>query len=75
MGKKRIKELKAQIKEAKKVLAELEKKKDKQVAKAQHKVVEDLEGMIDDNSKNKEGLFELISEFASEVKKFFTKAK
>ena len=42
MGKKRIKELKQQIKEAKKTLAELEKKKDKQVAKAQHKVVEDL---------------------------------
>lgn len=75
MGKKRIKELKAQIKEAKKVLADLEAKKDKQISKAQHKVVEDLEEMIDDSSKNKEGLFELITEFGSEVKKFFTKAK
>jgi hypothetical protein len=75
MGKKRIKELKLQIKEAKKVLADLEKKKDKQVAKAQHKVVEDMEGMLDENSKNKEGLFELMAEFASEVKKFFTRAK
>lgn len=75
MGKKRIKELKQQIKEAKKVLADLEKKKDKQVAKAQHKVVEDMEGMLDENSKNKEGLFELMAEFASEVKKFFTRAK
>jgi len=75
MGKKRIKELKQEIKEAKKVLASLEKKKDKQVAKSQHKVVEDLEAMIDDSSKNKEGFFELIAEFASEVKKFFTKAK
>lgn len=75
MGKKRIKELKQQIKEAKKVVADLEKKKDKEVAKAQHKIVEDMEGMLDDNSKNKEGLFELMAEFASEVKKFFTKAK
>ena len=75
MGKKRIKELKAQIKEAKKVLADLEAKKDKQISKAQHKVVEDLEEMIDDSSKDKEGLFELITEFGSEVKKFFTKAK
>lgn len=75
MGKKRIKELKLQIKEAKKVLADLEKKKDKQVAKAQHKVVEDMEGMLDENSKNKEGLLELMAEFASEVKKFFTRAK
>jgi len=48
IGKKKIKELQKQIKEAEKTLAELEKKKDKKVEKAQHKVVDDLEGMMND---------------------------
>jgi len=68
MGKKRIKELEKQVKEAKKTLAELEKKANKKLLKAQHKVVEDLENMIDEETLRKESLIELSEEAWQEAK-------
>ena len=68
MGKKRIKELESQVKEAKKTLAELEKKANKKLLKAQHKVVEDLENMIDEETLRKESLIELSEEAWQEAK-------
>lgn len=68
MGKKRIKELKKQVKEAQKVLDALEKKKDKKVLKAQHKVIEELEVLIGQESLRTETLAELSEEAWQEVK-------
>ena len=68
MGKKRIKELKKQVKEAQKVLDALEKKKDKKVLKAQHKVIEELEVLIGQESLRTESLVELSEEAWQEVK-------
>lgn len=68
MGKKRIKELQNQVKEAKETLAELEKKANKKLLKAQHKVVEDLEIMIDEESLRRESLLELSEEAWQEAK-------
>ena len=75
MGKKKIKELQSQIKEAEKTLKELEKKKDKKVAKAQHKVVEDLETMMNDETLKKESLLELGEETLREAKNLILKVK
>ena len=75
MGKKKIKELQSQIKEAQKTLEELEKKKDKKVAKAQHKIVEDLENMINDETLKKESLLELGEEAWQEAKALLLKVK
>lgn len=68
MGKKRVKELQKQVKEAKKTLAELEKKANKKLLKAQHKVVEDLENMIDEETLRRESLIELSEEAWQEAK-------
>ncbi|OUR68842.1 hypothetical protein A9Q73_03350 [Bermanella sp. 47_1433_sub80_T6] len=68
MGKKRIKELQKQVKEAQKILAALEKKKDKKVLKAQHKVIEELEVLIGQESLRAESLVELSEEAWQEVK-------
>jgi phosphoenolpyruvate-protein kinase (PTS system EI component) len=75
MGKKKIKELKAQIKETQKTLEALEKKKDKKVLKAQHKVVEDLETMMDDDTLRRESLLELGEEAWQEAKALLGKVK
>lgn len=75
MGKKKIKDLQKQIKEAEKTLAELEKKKDKKVEKAQHKVVDDLENMINDEVLKKESLLELGEEAWQEAKNLVLKIK
>jgi len=75
IGKKKIKELQKQIKEAEKTLAELEKKKDKKVEKAQHKVVDDLEGMMNDEVLKKESLLELGEEAWQEAKNLVLKIK
>ncbi len=68
MGKKRIKELQKQVKEAKATLAELEKKRNKKILKAQHKVIEDLESMIDEETLRRESLIELSEEAFQEAK-------
>lgn len=68
MGKKRIKELQKQVKEAKSTLADLEKKANKKILKAQHKVIEDLENMIDQESLRRESLLELSEEAWQEFK-------
>mgnify|MGYP000055237560 FL=1 len=68
MGKKRIKELQKQVKEAQKTLAALEKKKDKKVLKAQHKVIEELEVLIGQESLRAETLVELSEEAWQEAK-------
>jgi phosphopantothenoylcysteine synthetase/decarboxylase len=68
MGKKRIKELQKQVQEAQKTLATLEKKKDKKVLKAQHKVIEELETLIGQESLRAESLVELSEEAWQEVK-------
>lgn len=68
MGKKRIKELQKQVKEAQKTLAALEKKKDKKVLKAQHKVIEELEILIGQESLRAESLVELSEEAWQETK-------
>lgn len=73
MGKKRIKELKKQIKEAKNTLKELEAKKEQEVAKAQHKVINKLDEMIEEETMQKEGFGQLVGEFFAEVKKLFGK--
>lgn len=75
MGKKKIKELQNQIKEAKKTLKELEKKKEKKLAKAQHKVIEDLEVMMEDEILKKESLLELGEEAWQEAKTLVLKLK
>lgn len=75
MGKKRIKELQKQVKEAKKTLEALEKKKDKKILKAQHKVIEDLENMIDDDTLRRESLLELGEEAWQEAKALLGKFK
>lgn len=75
MGKKKIKELQGQIKEAKKVLADLEKKKEKKLAKAQHKMVEDLEVLMNDETLKKESLLELGEEAWQEAKALLAKVK
>jgi len=75
MGKKKIKELQNQIEEAKKALVDLEQKKEKKLAKAQHKVIEDLESMIDDEALKKESLLELGEEFWLEAKSLLLKLK
>ncbi len=68
MGKKRIKELQKQVKEAKKTLEALEKKTDKKLLKAQHKVIEDLDALLDQESLRRESLIELSEEALQEVK-------
>ncbi len=68
MGKKRIKELQKQVKEAQKTLAALEKKKDKKILKAQHKVIEELEVLIGQESLRAETLVELSEEAWQEAK-------
>lgn len=68
MGKKRIKELQKQVKEAQKILAALEKKKDKKVLKAQHKVIEELEVLIGQETLRRETLVELSEEAWQEAK-------
>lgn len=75
MGKKKIKELQKQVKEAQKTLAALEKKKDKKVLKAQHKVVEDLETMMNDETLRRESLLELGEEAWQEAKALLGKVK
>jgi len=75
MGKKKIKELQKQVKEAQKTLAALEKKKDKKILKAQHKVVEDLEVMIKDETLRRESLLELGEEAWQEAKALLGKIK
>lgn len=75
MGKKKIKELQSQIKEARQALDDLEKKKDKKLAKAQHKVIEDLESMMADEVLKKESLLELGEEFWQEAKSLLLKLK
>ena len=75
MGKKKIKELQKQVKEAQKTLAALEKKKDKKILKAQHKVVEDLEVMIKDETLRRESLLELGEEAWQEAKALLGKRK
>ncbi len=75
MGKKKIKELQKQVKEAQKTLAALEKKKDKKILKAQHKVVEDLEVMINDETLRRESLLELGEEAWQEAKALLGKIK
>jgi phosphoenolpyruvate-protein kinase (PTS system EI component) len=68
MGKKRIKELTKQVKDAKSTLADLEKKANKKILKAQHKVIEDLENMIDEEALRRESLLELSEEAWQEAK-------
>ncbi|MGK0444760.1 MAG: phosphoenolpyruvate-protein kinase (PTS system EI component) [Bermanella sp.] len=68
MGKKRIKELQKQVKDAKSTLADLEKKANKKILKAQHKVIEDLENMIDQETLRRESLLELSEEAWQEAK-------
>ena len=68
MGKKRIKELQKQVKDAKSTLADLEKKATKKILKAQHKVIEDLENMIDQETLRRESLLELSEEAWQEAK-------
>jgi phosphoenolpyruvate-protein kinase (PTS system EI component) len=68
MGKKRIKELQKQVKDAKTTLADLEKKANKKILKAQHKVIEDLENMIDQETLRRESLLELSEEAWQEAK-------
>ncbi len=68
MGKKRIKELQKQVKDAKKMLAALEKKTDKKLLKAQHKVIEDLDTLLDQESLHRESLIELSEEAIHEVR-------
>ncbi|MFY0641684.1 MAG: hypothetical protein JXR16_11600 [Bermanella sp.] len=68
MGKKRIKELQKQVKDAKSTLADLEKKANKKILKAQHKVIEDLENMIDEETLRRESLLELSEEAWQEAK-------
>jgi phosphoenolpyruvate-protein kinase (PTS system EI component) len=75
MGKKKIKELQKQVKEAQKTLEALEKKKDKKILKAQHKVVEDLEIMINDDTLRRESLLELGEEAWQEAKALLGKIK
>jgi phosphoenolpyruvate-protein kinase (PTS system EI component) len=75
MGKKKIKELQKQVKEAQKTLEALEKKKDKKILKAQHKVVEDLETMMDDDTLRRESLLELGEEAWQEAKALLGKVK
>lgn len=75
MGKKKIKELQKQVKEAQKTLAALEKKKDKKILKAQHKVVEDLETMMDNETLRRESLLELGEEAWQEAKALLGKIK
>lgn len=75
MGKKKIKELQKQIKETQKTLEELEKKKDKKILKAQHKVVEDLEVMMGDDTLRRESLLELGEEAWQEAKALLVKVK
>lgn len=75
MGKKKIKELQSQIKEAKKALADLEKQKEKKLAKAQHKVIEDLELLMADETLKKESLLELGEEAWQEAKGLLVKVK
>jgi hypothetical protein len=75
MGKKKIKELQKQVKEAQKTLEALEKKKDKKILKAQHKVVEDLEVMMDDETLRRESLLELGEEAWQEAKALLGKVK
>ena len=68
MGKKRIKELQKQVKEAKTTLASLEKKANKKILKAQHKVIEELETLISQESLRRETLLELSEEAWQEAK-------
>jgi len=68
MGKKRIKELQKQVKEAKTTLASLEKKTNKKILKAQHKVIEELETLISQESLRRETLLELSEEAWQEAK-------
>ncbi|MGR6871658.1 hypothetical protein ACU6U9_15320 [Pseudomonas sp. HK3] len=68
MGKKRIKELQKQVKDAKSTLADLEKKANKKILKAQHKVIEDLENMIGQETLRRESLLELSEEAWQEAK-------
>ncbi|MEH6346296.1 MAG: hypothetical protein V7785_14480 [Bermanella sp.] len=68
MGKKRIKELQKQVKEAKSTLASLEKKANKKILKAQHKVIEELETLIGQESLRRETLLELSEEAWQEAK-------
>lgn len=68
MGKKRIKELQKQVKEAKQTLGELEKKANKKILKAQHKVIEELEVMLDQETLRRETLLELSEEAWEEAK-------
>lgn len=68
MGKKRIKELQKQVKEAKQTLGELEKKANKKILKAQHKVIEELEVMLDQETLRRETLLELSEEAWDEAK-------
>lgn len=75
LGKKKIKELKKQIKESKKALKELEAKKTKKLEKAQHKVIEDLETMMEDEIVKKESLLELGEEAWQEAKALLSKLK
>ena len=75
MGKKKIKELQKQVKEAQKTLEALEKKKDKKILKVQHKVVEDLEVMMDDETLRRESLLELGEEAWQEAKALLGKVK
>ena len=75
MGKKKIRQLQNQIEEARKALVELEQKKEKKLAKAQHKVIEDLESMLDDETLKKESLLELGEEFWQESKALLLKVK
>ncbi len=68
MGKKRIKELQKQVKEAKTTLASLEKKTNKKILKAQHKVIEELETLISQETLRRETLLELSEEAWQEAK-------
>lgn len=68
MGKKRIKELQKQVKEAKQTLGELEKKANKKILKAKHKVIEELEVMLDQETLRRETLLELSEEAWDEAK-------
>jgi hypothetical protein len=68
MGKKRIKELQKQVKEAKSTLATLEKKTNKKILKAQHKVIEELETLISQETLRRETLLELSEEAWQEAK-------
>ena len=74
-NKKKIKELQKQIKETQKTLEALEKKKEKKLLKAQHKVVEDLEEMMGDDTLRRESLLELGEEAWQEAKTLLSKVK